>query len=287
MQPELIRLPANGLDFACLTLGTGPLVVLLHGFPDQPAGWTPIMQGLARAGFRAVAPATRGYYPTEIPPDGDYRIATLARDALAIVEALGAEKAAVVGHDWGASTAFAAANLGRDRIVGLSALAIPHPRLIKPSLELVLRARHFALFQLGPVGRWWARRHDMAYLDYLYRYWSPTWPDPSAHIAAIKADFRQPGRLDAALGYYAQLSANLKKTKDNELIREVTTQPSLLFVGVDDGALRFEKDFVGIEDCFSGPMDLVHVAHAGHFIPEEQPQAVLDALVPFLRGLPW
>lgn len=284
--PEWIRVEANGLDFGVLTQGTGPLVLLLHGFPDRPASWAPIMAGLAAAGFRAAAPALRGYVPTAIPADGDYRVPTLGRDALALIEGLGARQAVVVGHDWGASAAYAAANLGPEQVVGLCTLAIPHPRIIKPSLGLLLRARHFALFQMGAIGRWWARRKDMAYIEYLYRYWSPTWPDPSAHIEAVKAEFREPGRLEAALGFYAQISDGLKKTDDNRAIRQPTSQPSLLFVGEDDGALRFEKDFAGIEDCFTGPMDLVQVPAAGHFVPAEQPQAVLDALIPFLRGLP-
>lgn len=283
--PDWIRVDANGLEFGVLTQGEGPLVLLLHGFPDRPTSWAPIMEGLAAAGFRAAAPALRGYVPSAIPADGDYRIPTLGRDAIALIEALGAERAVVVGHDWGASAAYAAANLGPERVAGLCTLAIPHPRIIKPSLGLLLRARHFALFQMGALGRWWARRKDMAYIDYLYRYWSPTWPDPRAHVAEVKADFREPGRLDAALGFYAQLSDGLKKNDDNRALRQRTAQPSLLFVGEDDGALRFETDFAGIEDCFTGPMTLVQVPNAGHFIPAEQPQAVLDALVPFVRGI--
>ena len=131
-----------------------------------------------------------------------------------------------------------------------------------------------------------ARRADLAYIAHLYRTWSPTWPDPTPAIEAVQADLREPGRLEAALAYYAQLSSSLKKTPENRLLRAPTAQPALLFVGDDDGALRFEKDFAGIEACFTGPMQLVRVPHAGHFIPAEQPQAVLDALLPFLRHLP-
>ena len=215
-----IQVAAGGLVFTCQSQGEGPLVLLLHGFPDRASAWRPIMAGLAAAGFRAVAPSMRGYGETEIPADGDYRIPTLGRDALRIIEALGASTAVVVGHDWGASAAFAAANLGRDRVVGLVALAIPPPRIIKPSLNLLMRARHFVLFQLGPIARWWVRRRDMAYLDYLYHYWSPTWPNADAHISLIKQDFRRPGRLEAALAYYAQISDGLRRNDDNRRLKE-------------------------------------------------------------------
>jgi pimeloyl-ACP methyl ester carboxylesterase len=280
---DTLTCSANGLRFTCLSQGEGPLVLLLHGFPDRADSWAPIMAGLAAAGFRAVAPYMRGYHPTDIPADGDYRISTLGRDALGIIAALGEQSAVVVGHDWGASAAYAAANLDPDRVSRLVTLAIPHPRLLKPSLGLLLRARHFTVFQLGPLARWYARRDDMAYIEYLYRYWSPTWPDPRAHIDAIKADFRQPGRLEAALGYYAAMSDALKRTPDNRLIAGRTRQPSLLFAGADDGALRIAVDYAGIEDCFTGGMELITVPGAGHFIPAEKPDEVLAALIPFVQ----
>ena len=280
---ETLTLSANGLTFTCLCQGEGPLVLLLHGFPDRADSWAPIMAGLAGAGFRAVAPYMRGYHPTDIPADGDYRSPTLGRDALALIEALGAESAAVVGHDWGASAAYSAANLGGDRVARLVTLAIPHPRIIKPSLDVIRRARHFALFQLGPFARWYTRRNDLDYIAYLYRYWSPTWPDPQAHIDAIKEDFRRPGRLEAALRYYTAMSDALKRNDDNRAINSRTTQPTLLFIGEDDGALNYETDFAGIEDCFTGGLTLVMVPGAGHFIPAEKPDVVLESLIPFLQ----
>ncbi len=282
---EILTLTANALEFACLSQGNGPLVVLLHGFPDRADSWRPVMEGLANAGFRAVAPYMRGYYPSAIPVDGDYRMPTLGRDAIAIARALlnPGETATVVGHDWGATAAFAAANLAPDVYTRLCALAIPHPRIVNPSLELIRRAPHFALFQLGPYARWYTRRNNLAYIAYLYRYWSPTWPDPSEHIRAIQEDFRRPGRLEAALSYYAQISDSLRRNEANRAIRAITSQPTLLLVGDDDGALRYATDFKGIEECFTGPLEIVHVPKAGHFVAAEQPEAVLAALVPFLR----
>ena len=283
---QTLQITANDLNFTCLEVGAGPLVLLLHGFPDRADSWAPIMTGLAEAGYRAVAPYTRGYHPTDIPADGDYRIPTLGRDALALITALGEQTAVVIGHDWGASAAYAAAALGPDRVRAMVTLAIPHLRIVKPSLGLLMRARHFALFQLGPFARWYTRRNNLAYIDYLYRYWSPTWPDPKSHIEAIQEDFRRPGRLEAALAYYAAMSDSARRNADNKAITGHTTQPSLLIVGEDDGALRFDSDFAGIEDCFTGPMTLVMVPGAGHFIPAEKPDAVLAALIPFLDGLP-
>ena len=80
---------ANGLKFAYLEQGDGPLVMLLHGFPDTAHTWSHQMQALAAAGYRVVAPFLRGYPPTEIPSDGYYDKATLASDIAALIEALG------------------------------------------------------------------------------------------------------------------------------------------------------------------------------------------------------
>ena len=108
---------ANGVTFAYLTEGKGPLVLLLHGFPDTAHSWDRVIPALAAAGYRVVAPFMRGYHPTQIPADGQYDTDTLGRDALALISALGEEKAIVVGHDWGASAAYSAATLGPEQCV--------------------------------------------------------------------------------------------------------------------------------------------------------------------------
>src|SRR5437868_11697438 len=115
---------ANGLRFAYLEQGEGPLVVLVHGFPDTAHTWDRTMGALAGAGFRAVAPFTRGYHPTQIPSDGKYDIETLGRDLIALVDALGGN-AILVGHDWGAAASYAAAALAPEKLRMLVTLAIP------------------------------------------------------------------------------------------------------------------------------------------------------------------
>ncbi len=85
------------------------------------------MPEVAKAGFRAVAPFTRGYFPSEIPEDAQYDIETLGRDVLALIEALGEQTAILVGHDWGALAGYAAAALDPDRVRLLVTLSTPHP----------------------------------------------------------------------------------------------------------------------------------------------------------------
>src|SRR5437868_11334932 len=97
------RVRANGITFAYLEEGEGPLVLLLHGFPDTARSWSHQMPALADAGFRAVAPWLRGYPPTELPESGYYDRGTLATDARELIRALGGgEPCLLVGQDWGA-----------------------------------------------------------------------------------------------------------------------------------------------------------------------------------------
>src|SRR6202035_6182760 len=110
MADALHFVDANGLKFAYLEEGTGPLVLMLHGFPDTAHTWDHLRSRIAAKGYRAVSPFMRGYHPTAIP-DRDADQETLARDVLALVEALGEQSAVLVGHDWGAAAVYGATSI--------------------------------------------------------------------------------------------------------------------------------------------------------------------------------
>ncbi|HEV2361745.1 MAG TPA: alpha/beta fold hydrolase, partial [Acidimicrobiales bacterium] len=122
------RVSANGLEFAILEAGPsdGPLVLLLHGFPDTAWTWRHLLPDLGDAGYHAVAPFMRGYAPTGVPADGLYQTGALVRDAGSLHEALGGdENAVVVGHDWGASAAYGTAALSPERWRKVVTAAVP------------------------------------------------------------------------------------------------------------------------------------------------------------------
>jgi pimeloyl-ACP methyl ester carboxylesterase len=169
---------ANGLNFGYLEDGSGPLVLMLHGFPDTAHTWDDLRPRIAAQGYRAVSPFMRGYHPTAIP-DRDADQETLARDPLALIEALGASEAVIIGHDFGAGAAYGAAALGPDRVTKLFVLAIPHPATLKPSLKKLWGVRHFATYKLPGAANRFAR-NDFAALPKICRRWSPDWrPDPN------------------------------------------------------------------------------------------------------------
>ena len=145
MSIERITVRAAGFEFDALTAGParGPLVLLLHGFPQSSACWRGALATLGAAGFHAVAPDQRGYSAGARPAGvAAYRVGELTRDAVDIAAALGAERFHVVGHDWGGTVAWALAGDEPDRILSLTAISTPHTAALARALrETRQRAR--------------------------------------------------------------------------------------------------------------------------------------------------
>jgi pimeloyl-ACP methyl ester carboxylesterase len=264
MPPKFVE--AAGLRFAYLEEGAGPLVLLLHGFPDTAHTWDRSMSALAAAGYRAVAPFMRGYAPTAIPAAPAYDSDTLGRDALALIAALagpGERSAILVGHDWGASAAYSAATLGPERIRLLVTLAIPHPRSILPTPAMLWKVRHFAALRRKRAAEH-VRADDFAGVDELWRRWSPAWTQiPPEETAPVKECFRQPGALDAALGYYRALTVRVPPAQ-----RRSVTVPAVAFAGLHDGIVT-PAAYERARRCYQAAYHVVRVP-GGHFMHREQ-----------------
>lgn len=269
--PMIERVRANGLEFAYLAEGKGPLVLLLHGFPDSAYGWDRTRPALAAAGFRAVSPFLRGYAPTAIPTDGDYRVDTLARDAGALIAALGAERAVVVGHDWGASAAYGVANLSPERVRALFTLAIPHPAAISRSPLLLWKARHFiALRRKNAVAM--ASANDFAYIDELARRWSPAWKFSPDETAAVKKIFADPLCLEAACGYYRAIGVSVPQS-----VRGRISVPTVMFAGATDPFFE-PAAYERARRHFTAGYEVVALP-GGHFLHREHPDEFNAALL--------
>jgi pimeloyl-ACP methyl ester carboxylesterase len=243
-------------------------VLLLHGFPDSAHSWDRTITALAGAGFRAVAPFMRGYAPSGVAPDGRYDSQTLGRDVLALIEALGETSAIVVGHDWGAGAAYAAATHAPERIRKLVTLAIPHPRSIKPSLGMLWKARHF--FALGTKGgpkR--LRANEFAYVDALWQRWSPAWKQiPPGETAQVKRALTPAGAAEAACAYYAQFD---RKTKVGNI-----KVPTVAFAGETD--VIEPRAYERARRCFDAAYEVI-IVPGGHFMHREHPDTFNAELV--------
>src|SRR6266487_581203 len=140
----------NGIRMHIAEAGTGPLVVLLHGFPECWYSWRHQLGALAEAGFHAVAPDQRGYCRSDRPePVDSYTILDLVGDVIALIDELGEEQAVVVGHDWGAPVAWGTAMMRPDRVRGVVGLSVPYrPRGSAPPLGLLRAAVGEGFYQL-------------------------------------------------------------------------------------------------------------------------------------------
>ena len=268
-EPHFVE--ANGLRFAYFTEGDGPLALLLHGFPDTPHTWSHLRPALVARGYRVVAPFMRGYSPTGIP-QRDTDMETLARDVLALIEAVGEKRALVIGHDWGAIAAYGATALGPDRVEKLVTIAIPHPAAWKRRPGRMWAARHFVENKLpGAAARF--ARNDFAALRALYQRWSPTWDVPPAELDAARACFADRRSLDAAFGYYRTLPL---VTGIAAFLRTKIAVPTIAFSGLDDPMAR-PPDYEEARTMFTGSY-VVETMPGGHFMHREHPDELARRL---------
>ena len=272
---------ANGLRFAFLEDGPaeGPLVLMLHGFPDNAMSWERQMPVLAAAGYRVVAPWLRGYPPTEIPANGYYDRATLVQDVAALIDSLNdGEACFLVGQDWGAAIGYGVLAAFPAQVRRAMLLAVPHPaevrRTLRRSPKHALRSFHWFLFQLPVIPELLCRANNYAFLETLWKLWSAAYDD-RAHVAGIRADMATPGALTASLAYYRAMfgTGNADPALSdvrNRLDRAIPVPTRVLCGGSD---MRKEM-LEGQRRWFTGPYEWGTIDGAGHFLHREQPEAV-------------
>ena len=293
MEPNTAHVEANGLDFAYLEMGEGPLALCLHGFPDSPHGWKHLLPALADAGYHAVAPWMRGYAPTGVPADGCYQQGALATDANALHEALGGDGDAVlIGHDWGAIATYPAVNHEPDRWKAMVAASVPHPAVMAGMMfqyEQIKRSFYMFFFQ-HPLADAVVQMDDMSFIDGLWADWSPglSADDSASALRALKDALADPANLAAALGYYRATLGGVGVDPKYDAIQNAgagpVTIPALYVHGNDDGCIGAD---------FAEPT-AAHLTHersrvevldgVGHFLQIEDPERFNRLVVDFLSA---
>ena len=262
MSIERTTVRAAGLEFDALTSGpaSGPLVLLLHGFPQSSACWHDALTALGDAGFRAVAPDQRGYSPGANPTGVEaYRLGELTHDVVEIAAALGAERFHLIGHDWGGTVAWALAGDEPQRIITLTAVSTPHTA----ALARALRGAR--------------QRARMAYIPVLRL---PHLPEAIFHTAGgavaeqalvatglprrlVRRDLAALRRAGATgpLNWYRALGR-----EGRPRLQDVSV-PTLFVWGTGDVAFGREAA-EGTEDHVTGPYHFVELQGASHWIPD-------------------
>jgi pimeloyl-ACP methyl ester carboxylesterase len=283
------RVEANGVTFEYREAGQGPLVLCLHGFPDNAHTYDDLLPALAGAGFRAVAPFMRGYAPTSPAPDGRYQAVLLAQDAVALLAALGGGRGFLVGHDWGATAAYGAAALAPERVVRLVTLGAAHPAAVRGPLATRYERHkgiwHAYFFQM-PFAEQVVAANDYAFIEDWWRDASPEF-DPRPVMERVKATFRQPGVVKAALDYYRHSFHPANRDPALQALQErvsttPTAVPTLALHGTRDRPGRLEA-FEGMDDLFTRGLEKVVYPGAGHFVHLERPAEVSRRIVEFLE----
>lgn len=278
---------ANGLEFAYLELGKGPLVVMVHGFPDNAYTWEHQMPVLADAGYRVVAPFLRGYPPTEVPTDGYYDAVTLATDLREVIRGLnGGEPANYVGTDWGTIIGFTLMQAYPESVRRAVVMAVPLAAAAAEILtmpELLHHTFHVWFQQMPFLPEAAIPTNDFAYIDYLWRFWEPGFSDPE-HVARVKRTLAEEGALAAALGYYrATFGSAPADPALNHVRARLSTigVPTMLIFGRDDPLGAFADKHAPF---FTGEFRLELLEGGQHFMHRSRPEAVNELILSWLSA---
>lgn len=315
---------ANGLSFHVAEQGAGPLVLLCHGFPETSHAWRHQLPALAQAGYRAAALDLRGFGDSDFPDQTDaYGLLELVGDLVGLVDALGEQQAVLFGNDWGATVAWQAARLRPDRFRAVVGMGVPMmgrapqlPSLLFPKLEHVWAYIHYFL-EPGVAERELQANVELALLKIYYAASGaagprndpatpnpfgllprgqglldslptpselPAWLSPEDLALFVQA-FSRTG-FAGGLNYYRNLDANWRSESAFEgLSVEV---PAMFMVGDRDTGLAMPgmRDIIQAMPAFAPHLRASHVVPgAGHWLPQEAPEAVNAALLDFLALL--
>ena len=300
---------ANGLDMRVVEQGSGPLLLLCHGWPEYWYTWHNQISAIARAGYRVVAPDMRGYGESSAPSDvQSYSIIALVGDVTGLVEALGERSAAIVGHDWGAVVAWAAALMHPDVFPAVVGLSVPFRRQGDASPLRTLREKgldtyYWFYFQEPGVAEWELERNIHATFRRILAGGAESlilkagaglldnFGDPatlphwaSEELLSKYAEVYSRTGFRGGLNWYRNLERNWELLKPWRYAS--IRQPALYVAGSRDQSATGPTGKPAVDalpTTVPGLQGSLLIEGAGHFIQRERPNEVNDALLAFLK----
>lgn len=269
-------------------------VVLLHGWPDDASTWAAVAPRLAEAGRRVIVPTLRGFGASrfrtaEAPRTGNSAIH--AMDVIALLDALGIERVAAIGHDWGSNIAEALAVGWPERIERLAMLATP-PRLGGMPAPTFAQAQRYWYhwFMATAVGEAAVRANPHGFAHLHWRNWAPAGWFDEATFAGVAASFDNPDWIDVTLHSYRSRWGNAPYDPrslwlEQRIEATATLALPALFIKGDDDGVTAPESFARVPGKFAGPFELVGLPGVGHFPQREAPAAVASLLMEFVRGV--
>lgn len=271
----------NGLRLHVMASGPpdGPLVILLHGFPEFWYGWRAQITALSSAGYRVLVPDQRGYNLSDKPKGlGAYTLDQLTRDVLGLLVAAGRDKAYLVGHDWGAAVAWWTALTHPHRLEKVVAINVPHPHVMQQALRMsvqqLLRSWYIFFFQLPYLSEALARRNHWRLLRSVLTSTSRAGTFSEAQLQAYCEAWSQPGATTAMLNWY-RAALRYPATPANPHV----STPTMLIWGARDRFLSRQLAEPSIELCRHGK--LVILEEATHWVQHEEARRVNRLILDF------
>ena len=278
MEPQAQTWTIGEFQFTVDTAGpaSGPPVLLLHGFPETRHMWRDQLRALAAAGFRAVAPDQRGYSPGARPREVEaYASDRLTSDALALMDACGAQRFHLAGHDWGGQIAWLIAARNPDRVATLTMLSRPHPaafaRAMAEDPEQANRSRHHKAFREAEAV---ARLHQENFK--MLRAGMEREGVAPENLDAYFRTLGEPDALEAAVNWYRANDIALAAIPP-------VSVPTLYIWGTADGSVgRRAAELT--EQFVSAPYRFVEIEGGDHFIVDQFPERIAQLLIEQLRS---
>ncbi|MGH3873597.1 MAG: alpha/beta fold hydrolase [Pseudonocardiaceae bacterium] len=298
--PSSVRFPgpwehqevsANGIRLHVVEAGSGPLVLLLHGFPEFWWAWRHQLPALAAAGHRAVAVDLRGYGGSDKPPRG-YDLWTLSGDVAGLVRALGERQADLVGHGWGGILGWCTAALHPRVVRSVTALSAPHPLAMGQALlrDPAQRwaSRHLAGFQVPWRAERNLTRDGAAQVTRILRGGcGPRWLVSAEFTVAVRR-YREamliPGTAHCALEYYRWVGRSQFRFDGRRLARAVNRAARMPVLQVHGGADPYVLEPTARRSVqWAGTSYRYEVLPGvGHFLPQEAPEHTTALITAFL-----
>ena len=280
---DLRRIQTNGitLNVACDGPASGPLVILLHGFPEFWYGWRAQIPTLAAAGFRVLAPDLRGYNLSDKPRGlSAYRADVVADDVVGLIDSSGRERATIVGHDWGGAIAWTIAMRSPERVSQLIVLNCGHPaammKRIATDPRQLLRSWYIFALQLPALPEGVLRAKNFRTLVRGLRGSSRPGTFSDADMARYREAWSHPGALTAMIAYYR---AALRRRPPASSSR--VTVPTHIVWGTGDRFLRRELANDSLRYCDRGRATYLD---ASHWVQHEEAARVSELIIASARA---
>jgi epoxide hydrolase 4 len=275
----------NGITLHVVQAGpaAGPLVILLHGFPEFWHGWRQQIAALAETGYRVWVPDQRGYNLSDKPAGiGKYSLDLLAGDVVGLIEAAGEETAVVVGHDWGANVAWWLAAQHPERLSQMVALNVPHwavmARHLRQNQAQRRKSWYVFFFQLPWLPEAVLRRNNWQLAARALQGSSRPGTFSRDDLAQYRRAWSQPGAITGMVNWYRAIVQKRPSSPPNPRI----TVPTLLIWGAQDKFLDQEMAQPSVDLCENGRLALI--PEASHWVQHEEPAQVNRLLLDFLKN---